>query len=101
MPQWTHHRARVAALSRDRATNDPALLDARRDLRAARLEEYIARTVAAAPPLTDEQRSRLALLLRDPQRFGQGECDELAADWSSRPGRRAGRLAQQDADGQL
>ena len=101
MPQWTHHRARVAALSRDRAANDPDLLDARRNLRAARLEEYIARTVAAAPPLTDEQRSRLALLLRDPQRSGQGECDELAADRSSRPGRHAGWLAPRDGEGQL
>ncbi len=101
MPQWTHHRARVAALSRDRAVNDPDLLEARRDLRAARLEEYIARTVAAAPPLTDEQRSRLALFLRDPQRFGQRECDELAADRSSRPGRHAGRLAPRDGEGQL
>jgi len=64
MPQWTHHRARVAALSRDRAADDPDLLAARRDLRAARLEGHIKRTVDAAPALTDEQRSRLALLLR-------------------------------------
>jgi hypothetical protein len=38
--------------------------DIARDLAAARLAEYIKRTVDAAPPLTPEQRDRLALLLR-------------------------------------
>ena len=61
---WTHHRAKVAALSRDRSPDDPDLVDARRDLRAARLEDYIRRTVEAAPPLSAEQRDRLAVLLR-------------------------------------
>lgn len=37
---------------------------ARRELAAAKLESYIAAVVAAAPPLTDEQRSRLMRLLR-------------------------------------
>ncbi len=71
---WTHHRARVAALSRDRAPDDPelvaareALADARRRastvLRAERLAKAINKTVAEAPPLTDEQRARLAALL--------------------------------------
>ncbi len=36
---------------------------ARRDLAASRAEEYIARLVASAPPLTSEQRSKLAVLL--------------------------------------
>lgn len=35
-----------------------------RDLAAARLADYIRRTVDAAPPLTPEQRDRLAVLLR-------------------------------------
>lgn len=61
---WTHERARVASLSRSRPPDDPDLERARRDLRAARLEDYIKRTVAVAPPLTSEQRDRLALLLR-------------------------------------
>lgn len=60
---WTSERARVASLSRSRRTDDPDLVRARRDLRAARLEDYIRRTVDAAPPLTGEQRDRLALLL--------------------------------------
>lgn len=60
---WTEHRARVASLSRSRKPDDPDLLEARRNLRAARLADYVARTVAEAPPLTAEQRERVALLL--------------------------------------
>ena len=61
---WTHHRARVASLTRSRVPDDPDLVTARRDLRAARLELYIKSTVAGAPALTAEQRDRLAVLLR-------------------------------------
>lgn len=63
-PTWTHYRARIAALSRDREPGDPELLNARRDLRAARAEQYIEKILAEAPPLTAEQRDRLAELLR-------------------------------------
>lgn len=59
-----HHRARIAALSRDRSPDDPQILDARRDLRAARLAEHIEKVVADFPPLTEEQLDRLAGLLR-------------------------------------
>ncbi len=38
--------------------------DARRNLAAANLEQYIARIVADAPALTDEQMARLARLLQ-------------------------------------
>lgn len=41
-----------------------AVADARRDYRATALEEYIERTIAQAPPLTTEQRSRLAAILQ-------------------------------------
>lgn len=61
---WTHERARVASLSRSRTPGDPDLVDARRNLKVERLAVYIARVVDAAPPLTAEQRDRLALLLR-------------------------------------
>jgi len=61
---WTAERARVASLSRSRTPDDPDLIAARRNLRTERLAEYIKRTVDAAPPLTAEQRDRLALLLR-------------------------------------
>lgn len=61
---WTAERARVASLSRSRTPDDPVLVAARRDLRAARAEDYIKALVDSAPPLTDEQVSRLTLLLR-------------------------------------
>ena len=61
---WTQERARVASLSRSRTPDDPDLIAARRNLRTERLADYIKRTVDAAPPLTAEQRDRLALLLR-------------------------------------
>lgn len=61
---WTQERARVASLSRSRNPGDPDLVNARRNLKAERLAEYIARVVDAAPPLSAEQRDHLALLLR-------------------------------------
>ncbi len=61
---WTAERARVAALSRSRTPDDPDFLAAKRDLRAARAEDYIRQLVDSAPPLTPEQRDRLAVLLR-------------------------------------
>ncbi len=61
---WTSERARVASLSRSRDPDDPDLTAARQNLRVERLADVIRRTVEAAPPLTPEQRDRLALLLR-------------------------------------
>lgn len=40
--------------------------DLAREYAVARLADYIKRTVDAAPPLSTEQRDRLALLLRGP-----------------------------------
>lgn len=64
MASWTAERARVASLTRSRTPDDPDLIAARLNLRAERLAMYIRRTVDAAPPLTAEQRDRLAVLLR-------------------------------------
>ena len=64
LTNWRTPRARVASLSRSRASDDPDLTEARRDLAAARLAEHITRVVDAAPPLSVEQRDRLANLLR-------------------------------------
>jgi hypothetical protein len=41
-----------------------ALKDARRNLAAEKLATYVSRTVESAPPLTPEQRDRIASLLR-------------------------------------
>lgn len=64
MDSWTKERSRVAVAVRLKRPEEADV--ARRDLRAARLEDYIRRTVDAAPPLTAEQCDRLALLLRTP-----------------------------------
>lgn len=61
---WTSDRSRVASLTRSREPDDPDLVAARRDLRASRAELYIQQLVEAAPPLTAEQRDRLAALLQ-------------------------------------
>ena len=58
-----HQKARVGALSRSRRADDPDLLDARQKLHAAKAEKYIRKLLAEAPPLSDEQRTRLAELL--------------------------------------
>lgn len=64
---WQHERARVASLSRDRASDDPELVAARKNLRAerlaARMAACVADAVAAAPDLTVEQRARLASIV--------------------------------------
>jgi hypothetical protein len=66
-------RAKLAALSRHRP-NDPETAQASRDFAAMRLEDYIRRVMDEAPPLTDGQRSRLAMqLLR-----GAGDLDGAA-----------------------
>ena len=62
-PQVAKTRARVAGLH-GRPLNDPERVDADRDLAAAKIANYIERVLAAAPPLTDHQRTRLAELLR-------------------------------------
>lgn len=60
---WTAERARVASLTRSRPADDPDLLAARQRLRTDRLAEHVARVVADAPPLTAEQRDRIAAAL--------------------------------------
>lgn len=57
-----------AAAKASRKPDDPdaalAVDEKRRDYWAAELEDHISRVVDQAPPLTAEQRDRLALLLR-------------------------------------
>ena len=56
-------RADIARASK--RTGDPmSAADKRRDYAAAKLEDYIRRVVETAPPLTQDQRSRIAALLR-------------------------------------
>ena len=57
------HASRVGIHTRHHGADAPETHQARRDLAAARLEQFIKRTVDTAPPLSPEQRDRLALLL--------------------------------------
>lgn len=43
--------------------NKPNVSDLARDVAASKIEDYISRVVAEAPPLTPAQRSKLAALL--------------------------------------
>ena len=58
-------RAGIARAERDsRRTGDTSpTVDARREYAVAKIEDYVRRTVDAAPPLTDDQRHKLAQLL--------------------------------------
>jgi hypothetical protein len=57
-------RNRLGVTIRHHRSDAERVAAARRDLAAAKLEDFITRTVDAAPPLTPAQRDRLALLLR-------------------------------------
>lgn len=67
MPQSMYAaRARLSALKRYRPDDDPAVTAARAELREAKLADHIKSIVDDAPPLSPEQRSRLAVLLLSP-----------------------------------
>lgn len=57
-------RATIAAIERHNGSSDPRIPQLRTDLAAAQLEEHIKAVVDSMPPLSDEQLSKLALLLR-------------------------------------
>lgn len=57
-------KAKLAAATRYHPNAEHAEL--RRDLAAAKLEAYVAKTVAEAPPLTPSQIRRIAILLSTP-----------------------------------
>jgi hypothetical protein len=59
-------KARLAGLVAHRDPADPAITEARRDLKAAGLQARIARDVASWPPLTPSQRTELAIQLLTP-----------------------------------
>lgn len=62
MSTWTHERA-VLANATQRGDAKLAA-EARARMKAARAADYIRELVDSAPPLTDEQRDRLVVLLR-------------------------------------
>ncbi len=62
-PEKRSQSARIAAATRW-GNKSTQIKDIQRDLAAERLESYIARVVAEAPPLSPEQLDRIAVLLR-------------------------------------
>lgn len=63
MSDWTHERARHAALRRYRDPDDPEVAKSRQTLKSITAEEFVRRIVDEAPPLTIDQRARLARIL--------------------------------------
>lgn len=59
---WTHTRSQIAHAKR--RDPDADVTELRRQLKAERLAEYVERVVSEAPPLTDEQLSRITAILR-------------------------------------
>lgn len=92
-----HFRAVIAGKTRainngERDAGDPELVDAQRGLAAAKIGDYIEKILDVAPQLTEEQRTRLAELLKP----ARGE-----AGIASPPGRQAAvsaKLAELDGD---
>ncbi len=62
MSTWTHERAVLANATR--RGDVKAAGEARERLRAARFEERVRQLVDSAPPLDEDTRRRLAVLLR-------------------------------------
>lgn len=61
----TQARSRLATLSRrSMAATTDQIEEARRALAEAKIVEYVEKVVASAPPLSDEQRNRIAALIR-------------------------------------
>lgn len=67
-PHVARTRALVAVAHR--RGNPEEIACAQRDLAAAKLEDYIRRTVDAAPPLSESQRDRLVAVLRGSSNSG-------------------------------
>lgn len=63
-PSWKHARAHLARLSKTHPKDHPEIVAARQALKALRLEEHVRAVVVSAPPMTDEQRERVAAILR-------------------------------------
>lgn len=66
MSALSHFSAKVGALSRSRAADDPELITARQNLKAERLAADVAAVVNSFPPLRRDQIDRIASLLVRP-----------------------------------
>jgi len=64
MSRATQARGRLGLKSRRLPNNHPEIVKARAELAEAKIADFIERTLAEAPPLTDRQRAFLAELLK-------------------------------------
>jgi hypothetical protein len=62
-PEALHYRAIVASRSRNRAPDDPELLEARERYATAAWTDRVKRLIDAAPPLSREDLEPIAALL--------------------------------------
>lgn len=62
MSAWTKARSDLGIKTRKLGPDHPETIEARRTFRAERTAAYIEKVLAEAPPLTVEQRARLAEL---------------------------------------
>lgn len=69
---WTQARSQLANATKRHGANSPQAQEARQHLRALRLEDHVTKVLAQAPPLTDEQRTKLAELLAPARRRNGG-----------------------------
>ena len=67
---WTHARSVLALTIQKYGKDSPEAIEARANFKACRLGYHIEKILASAPPLTDEQRTKLAELLRPARRNG-------------------------------
>lgn len=65
-PAVLSRRGRLNAMQRHHGADDPRVIELRRETRAEALARHVAKVVDEAPPLTAEQRNRIAALLRAP-----------------------------------
>ncbi|EPQ76925.1 hypothetical protein MMMB2_1586 [Mycobacterium marinum MB2] len=68
-PAADHHRARISGISAaikagKRPPDDPELNAAQQSFEQAKIDAWVDKVLASAPPLSDEQLTRLAELLR-------------------------------------
>lgn len=73
MSAVNHLKAKIGSLSRSRRDDDPELIDARRRLKEEVLAAKIQEAVASFPPFTQEQRDKLAILLKPASRTVHGD----------------------------
>ena len=61
---WTKARSRLGNAVQKHGKDSPQAVEARVEFRALKLEDHVRKVIAEAPPLSDEQKERIAALLR-------------------------------------